>query len=40
MKDEPANLRRAFADFGAEAQALLGAVEDVRLWGPVPSSGC
>jgi len=32
-KDDPANLRRAFADFGAETQALLGAVEDVRLWG-------
>lgn len=32
-KDDPENLRRAFGDFGAEAQAMLSAVEEVHLWG-------
>lgn len=31
--DDPANLRAAFADFGAPAQALLERVAEVRLWG-------
>ena len=33
QRDDPMALRAAFADFGGEAQALLGAVEDVHLWG-------
>lgn len=32
-RDDPANLRAAFADFGAEVQALLARVEEVYLWG-------
>ncbi len=31
--DDPNNLRRAFADFGPDVQALLSDVRDVRLWG-------
>jgi salicylate hydroxylase len=31
--DDPANLRAAFADFAPEVQEMLGAVEEVRLWG-------
>nr|WP_249139015.1 FAD-dependent monooxygenase [Actibacterium sp. MT2.3-13A] len=31
--DDPANLRAAFAGFGAEVQALLARVEEVYLWG-------
>ena len=33
FKDDPENLRAAFADFGAEAQAILARVETVYLWG-------
>ncbi|MGC9371453.1 MAG: FAD-dependent oxidoreductase [Paracoccaceae bacterium] len=32
-RDDPANLRAAFADFGSEVQALLERVEEVYLWG-------
>jgi salicylate hydroxylase len=32
-RDDPANLRAAFADFGPEVQALLAKVEEVYLWG-------
>ncbi|MFG6565997.1 FAD-dependent monooxygenase [Sulfitobacter sp. 1A13421] len=32
-RDDPANLRRAFAGFGAEAAQMLKAVEEVTLWG-------
>jgi len=32
-RDDPANLRAAFADFGPEVQALLRQVEEVYLWG-------
>jgi len=32
-RDDPANLRRAFAGFGPEAQAILAKVEEVYLWG-------
>ena len=32
-KDDPANLRRAFSDFGGDAKRMLAAVEDVGLWG-------
>ena len=32
-RDDPANLRAAFADFGPEAQALLAEVDEVHLWG-------
>jgi salicylate hydroxylase len=32
-RDDPANLRAAFADFGPEVQALLERVEEVYLWG-------
>ncbi|SEP55224.1 FAD-dependent monooxygenase [Thalassovita taeanensis] len=31
--DDPDNLRATFADFGAEAQAILSRVTDVQLWG-------
>lgn len=31
--DDPDHLRAAFADFGAEARALLAQVEETRLWG-------
>ena len=31
--DDPANLRAAFADFAPEVGEMLGAVEEVRLWG-------
>lgn len=33
QSDDPANLRAAFADFGGPVQALLEAVEEVKLWG-------
>lgn len=33
FKDDPANLRAAFAGFGGSAAALLEAVEEVLLWG-------
>jgi salicylate hydroxylase len=33
FRDDPANLRAVFADFGPEVQALLERVEDVYLWG-------
>lgn len=33
LADDPAQMRAAFGDFGAEAQTLLGAVERVNLWG-------
>ena len=33
FKDDPANLRKAFADFGTDVQALLARVETVYLWG-------
>ncbi|MEW2911598.1 FAD-dependent monooxygenase [Leisingera sp. JC11] len=33
LKDDPANLRAAFAGFGGNAAALLDAVEEVLLWG-------
>ncbi|OBY24950.1 FAD-dependent monooxygenase [Leisingera sp. JC1] len=33
FKDDPANLRAAFAGFGGNAAALLEAVEEVLLWG-------
>lgn len=32
-KDDPANLRAVFADFGHEAQGMLAEVRDVGLWG-------
>ena len=32
-RDDPANLRAAFADFGPEVQALLARVDEVYLWG-------
>lgn len=32
-RDDPANLRRAFAGFGAQAAQMLEAVEEVTLWG-------
>lgn len=32
-RDDPENLRRAFASFGGTAQALLERVDDVALWG-------
>lgn len=31
--DEPSNLRAAFADFAPVVQEMLGAVEEVKLWG-------
>lgn len=31
--DDPENLRAAFRDFGPEARAILGAVDQVHLWG-------
>ena len=33
LGDEPANLRAAFTDFAPVVQEMLGAVEEVRLWG-------
>lgn len=33
FQDDPDNLRRVFADFGPEVQALLARVESVYLWG-------
>lgn len=33
FQDDPANLRRVFADFGPEVQALLARIETVYLWG-------
>ncbi len=33
FRDDPANLRAVFADFGPEVQGLLARVEDVYLWG-------
>jgi len=33
FQDDPDNLRRVFADFGAEVQALLARVQTVFLWG-------
>ncbi|MDQ7070199.1 MAG: FAD-dependent monooxygenase [Rhodobacterales bacterium] len=33
LRDDPANLRAAFADFGGDVPAMLAAVEDVHLWG-------
>lgn len=33
QKDDPANLRKAFADFGPEVTGLLSRVEHVFLWG-------
>ena len=33
FRDDPANLRAVFADFGPEVQGLLERVEDVYLWG-------
>ncbi len=33
FRDDPANLRAVFADFGPEVQGLLDRVEDVYLWG-------
>ncbi|UYV38870.1 FAD-dependent monooxygenase [Rhodobacteraceae bacterium D3-12] len=33
FRDDPKNLRAAFASFGAEVQAMLSAVEEVHLWG-------
>jgi len=32
-RDDPENLRRAFADCGSEMQNILGLVEEVHLWG-------
>ncbi|WP_193555872.1 FAD-dependent monooxygenase [Marimonas lutisalis] len=32
-RDDVANLRDAFADFGADVQTMLGAVEETYLWG-------
>ena len=32
-RDDPQNLRRAFADFSPEVQALLRSVDNVHLWG-------
>ncbi|MDX1780763.1 MAG: FAD-dependent monooxygenase [Thalassovita sp.] len=32
-RDDPENLRATFADFGAEAQAMLSRVDEVHLWG-------
>lgn len=33
FRDDPDNLRAAFADFGAEVQDMLARVEEVHLWG-------
>lgn len=33
LEDDPAHLRAAFSDFGAEAQEMLAAVERVGFWG-------
>lgn len=33
FQDDPENLRRVFADFGAEVQAILARVQTVYLWG-------
>lgn len=33
FQDDPANLQRAFADFGPEVQALLKRIQTVYLWG-------
>lgn len=33
QKDDPANLRDAFADFGADVRSLLGQVKEVHKWG-------
>jgi len=33
FRDDPANLRAVFADFGPEVQGLLDRVDDVYLWG-------
>jgi salicylate hydroxylase len=33
QRDDPANLRRAFARFAPDVQALLGRVEKVHVWG-------
>ena len=33
LEDDPANMRAAFEGFGAEAQAMLDAVEAVKCWG-------
>lgn len=33
LRDDPANLRAAFADFGGEAATMLAQVRDVGLWG-------
>lgn len=33
IKDDPANLRRAFSKFGGQAHGLLSQVDDVALWG-------
>jgi len=33
FQDDPDNLRRVFADFGAEVQALLARIQTVYLWG-------
>ncbi|WP_428541416.1 FAD-dependent monooxygenase [Profundibacter sp.] len=33
FRDDPANLRAVFADFGPEVQGLLDRVKDVYLWG-------
>jgi salicylate hydroxylase len=33
QRDDPLALRAAFGDFGPEVRAMLGAVEEVHLWG-------
>ncbi|MCF3594704.1 FAD-dependent monooxygenase [Rhodobacteraceae bacterium LMO-12] len=33
LRDDPDNLRKAFADFGPEVQAMLAEVEETYLWG-------
>ena len=33
LNDDPDSLRAAFADFGAEAQGILGRIDEVYLWG-------
>jgi len=33
LRDDPNNLRAAFAEFGPEVQTMLGAVEETFLWG-------
>lgn len=33
LRDDPSNLRAAFADFGPEARAMLAKVDEVYLWG-------